>query len=426
MGFFGYILDYFKRETAAPAQQDAAASADGKGDQPLTPRQGGTWWSSYTGQTVLCVATVYRCVKFVSESVANLNVQYMRRKGGIFVEDHDSRLSYLLNVQPDVATNAFDFWVQVVQNILLDGNAYIVPIYSPVTMDFDRLALCGRGTVAHDTINDTYTVRDTVNGIYGTFDEDEIIHLKGLTAYDSKVGVSVLTFSRLTLDIAAVGDAETYDQFKNGGNVRGIVSNDTSVRGFGEYQDKELEKTAESIDDRFRHGERIVSLPGQVEFNQLSLSSTDMQFLESRKFNVRDICRFFGVHPSFVFEDTSNNYKSAEKANVAFLSNTLNPLLRKIESEMQRKLFSPAMYGKRKVQFDRRGLYACDLESRVKYQADTIAVGLYTVNEWRQEENKPAVEGGDIVLVSANLKSINELSAQPAPAPNTPTDGKEE
>lgn len=425
MGFFGYILDYFKRDAAEPAQQEAAAPASGKGDQPQTPRQGGTWWPVYTGQTALCVATVYRCVKLLSEIVASLNVQYMRRRGNIFVEDTDSRLSYLLNVQPDVATNAFDFWVQVVQYVLLDGNAYIVPIYSLVTMDFDRLALCGRGTVTHDTLNDTYHVCDTINGIYGDFDEDEIIHIKNLTTYDNKVGVSVLTFARLTLDIAAVGDAETYDRFKNGGNVRGIVSNDTSVRGFGEYQDKELEKTAENVDDRFRHGERIVSLPGQVDFKQISLSSTDMQFLESRKFTVRDICRFFGVHPSFVFDDTSNNYKSAEMANVAFLSNTLNPLLRKIESELQRKLFSPAQYGKRKVQFDRRGLYACDLESRVKYQADTIAAGLYTVNEWRHEENKPAVEGGDTVLVSANLKGINELSA-PAPAPSNTENGKEE
>ena len=207
--------------------------------------------------------------------------------------------------------------------------------------------------------------------------------------------------------------------------MRGIISNDTSVRGFGEYQDAELEKTAEDVDTRFQNGERIVSLPGQVDFKQISLSSTDMQFLESRKFTVRDICRFFGVHPSFVFDDTSNNYKSAEMANVAFLSNTLNPLLRKIENELQRKLFSANLYGKRKIQFDRRGLYACDLESRVKYQADTIAAGLYTVNEWRREENKPPVEGGDTVLVSANLKSINELTAPAAPAPNNPNNEKE-
>lgn len=407
MGFFRYLLDYFKREAVAPAQTETGAAGG-----EVTPRTGGTWWPAYTGNTALCVATVYRCVKLLSESVANLNVQYMRNKGGIFVEDTDSRLSFLLNVQPDVATNAFDFWVQIVQNLLLDGNAYIVPLYNPITMDFDRLALCGRGTVAHDTINDTYTVNDVVNGIAGVFDEDEIIHIKGLTAYDYKVGVSVLTYARLTLNTAAVGDAETYDRFKNGGNVRGIVSNDTSVRGFGEYQDKELEKTAENLDDRFRDGERIVSLPGQVDFKQISLSSTDMQFLESRKFTVREICRFFGVHPSFVFDDTSNNYKSAEMANVAFLSSTLNPILRKIESELQRKLFSPSQYGKRKIQFDRRGLYACDLESRVKYQADTIAAGLYTVNEWRKEDNKPSVKGGDTVLVSANLKSINELGQQ--------------
>lgn len=373
-----------------------------------TPRTGGVLWPSYTGQTALCVATVYRCVKLLSESVANLPVQCMLLRDGLFVEDTASRLSYLLNVQPDVATSAFDFWVQVVQNVLLDGNAYIVPVYSPATMDIDRLALCGRGTVSHDTINDVYSISDTVNSIYGTFGEGEVIHIKGMATWDSKQGVSVLSFARLTLDIAAVGDAETYSRFKNGGNVRGIVSNDTSVRGFGEYQDDELKKAASDIDSRFQDGERIVSLPGQVDFKQISLSSTDMQFLESRKFTVRDICRFFGVHPSFVFDDTSNNYKSAEMANVAFLSNTLNPLLRKIENELQRKLFSAEQYGRRKVQFDRRGLYACDLESRVKYQADTIAAGIYTVNEWRREENKPAVEGGDSVLVSANLKNINE------------------
>lgn len=108
-----------------------------------------------------------------------------------------------------------------------------------------------------------------------------------------------------------------------------MVTNNNSVRGYGEYQDNELAGVATDLDTLFQSGQRIVSLPGDAQFKQISLSSTDMQFLESRKFTVREICRFFGVHPSFVFDDTSNNYKSAEMANVAFLSNTLNPLLRK-------------------------------------------------------------------------------------------------
>ncbi|MBP5460289.1 MAG: phage portal protein [Clostridia bacterium] len=412
-----------RREAPAPVKRE---SDDVEHPTPPTPRQGGTLWPFYSGNTALCVATVFRCVKLLSESVAALPVQVMRRKGGIFVDDIDSRLSFLMNVQPDEYMSAFDMWAQAVQQVLLEGNAYIVPEYSSATMDFHRLVLCAKGTVALDTVGGIYHVNDYVNGISGEFREDEIIHLKGMTRADQRIGLSVLDFARLTMDIARVGDSETYDRFKNGGNVRGLVGNDTSVRGFGEYQDKELEKTATDIDGRFRHGERIVSLPGQVEFKPLSLSSTDLQFLESRKFTVREICRFFGVPPSFVFDDTSNNYKSAEMANVAFLSNTLNPLLRNIESELQRKLFLPSQYGRKRIQFDRRGLYACDLDSRVKYQTATIAAGLYTVNEWRAEENKPAVEGGDKVLVSANLKGIEELTAQPAPEePQNPETNEE-
>ena len=396
----------------------SAKSAPGVAPMASTPRLGTTRAQLIGGGLAggaLGVATVYRCVELLSDSVANLPLQYMRLRDGIFVEDTGSRLHYLLTVQPDPAKSAFDFWKEAVTELLLDGNAYIVPVYNPATMQLDRLALCGRGTVSHDIYNDTYTVCDTVNGISGVFAEGEMIHLKGHTI-NGKQGVSVLSYARLTLDIASAGDGETLDRFVNGGGVRGLVSNDTGVRGFGESQDKELQKAATDIDSRFRSGERIVSLPGQVQFSPLSLSSTDMQFLETRKFTVREICRFFGVHPSFVFDDTSNNYKSAEMANVAFLSNTLNPLLRKIECELLRKLVAPSLCCKRRFQFDRRGLYACDLASRVKYQADTIAAGLYTVNEWRREENKPPVDGGDRVLVSANLRGVEE-AALPAATP---------
>lgn len=401
MGIFTNIRNLFRR-----------SNADGSGAEPArTPRTGGI--PLLASDIALNVATAYRCVNLLADSVASLPVQYMRKKGNIFVEDRSDRMHYLLNVQPCEYLSAIDFWQMVVRYVLLRGNAYIVPVYD-YTMEVGWLALVDPACVAHDTVNDTYTINDVHAGISGVYDESEILHIKNYS-YNGKTGLSTLGFARIALNITSTGDQETLNRFANGGNVRGIVSNDTSVRGFGEYQDKELQKTATDLDSRFRNGERIVSLPGQAKFNPISLSSTDMQFLETRKFSVREICRFFGVHPSFVFDDTSNNYKSAEMANVAFLTNTLNPFLRKIEVELHRKLVPPNLCCKRKYQFDRRGLYACDLDSRIKYQAQTIAAGLYTVNEWRQEENKPPVEGGDTVMVSANLKSIEEQTAQPEP-----------
>ena len=403
MRILNYIKNIFSREATTVSNSDVA------------PPIGGAALLYPTGRRPLNVATVYRCVDLLAGSVANLRLQYMRKKGEIFVEDTNSRLHYLLNVQPCAYMSAVDFWRQVVYYLLLRGNAYIIPVYDYLTLEIDHLALVDPSSVAHDTIHNTYTVNDINAGIHNTYDEDEIIHIKNYT-HDGKVGISTISYAATTLSIANTGDTETLSRFENGGNVRGIVSNDTSVRGFGEYQDSELEKTATDLDKKFRGGTRIVSLPGQAQFSPVSLSSTDMQFLESRKFTVREICRFFGVHPSFVFDDTSNNYKSAEMANVAFLANTLNPILRKIEVELHRKLVAPTLCCKRRFQFDRRDLYACDLDSRAKYQAATIACGIYSVNDWRVAENQPPVPGGDVVLVSANLKSITE-AGKPTPAP---------
>ncbi|EJX10220.1 Phage portal protein [gut metagenome] len=112
--------------------------------------------------------------------------------------------------------------------------------------------------------------------------------------------------------------------------------------------------------------------------------------------------------PAYVYDDTATNYKSAENASVAFLSQSLGPLLRKIENELERKLIPRGLFSYRRIRFDRRSLFAADLESRINYQTKTIAAGIYSVNDWRREENRPPVEGGDKVFVSTNLRGIND------------------
>ena len=414
MSFLKWLnpLNWFKRDS----EESVTTGTDNTSGQSVRGSYGRTYWELLTGGTStaeLSIATVYRCVNLLCDAVAVLPIHFKRLRDGRFVADTDSHLDYLLNIQPDPNINAYDFKRMIVERILLEGNAYIVPMYDTNTMQIHRLALCGRNTVTYDEYNDTYTICDDINGIYGRYEEREIIHIKGMTI-DGKRGVSVLSYARLTSSIASTGDGETLNRFANGGNVRGFLSNDNSVRGFGEYQDEELQNAARDIDGRVNYnGERIVAIPGQVQFQQMSLSSVDMQFLESRKFTVREICRFFGVHPTYVFDDTSNNYKSAEMANVALLNHTLNPILIKIEIEFLRKLVAPSLATKRKFEFDRKSLYACDLEAQGKHWQTLIATGLNTTNELRISQGLPPIKGGDVLLVSANLKSIQEL-AQPS------------
>ena len=430
MGIINRITGFFSRSTsgATPAATGSPA------------RQGGSVWDYASiigaGADGMRVATVFRCVKFLAESVANLPVEYLRRRGDILTPDASNPLHWLLNMEPCPDMTAFDFWRQAVVHVLTRGNCYIVPVWgvSPGSAPgVERLALCHPDRVSHDPLTGLYTVSDEEAGVRDTFAEADIIHIKGMSR-DGRRGLSVLTYARLTASIASEGDRETYDRFVNGGSVRGILTSNTNTRGFGEYADAELNRTAASVDERFRAGERIVALPGDLHLQQTMLTSADMQFLESRRFTVREICRFFGVHPSFVFDDSSNNYKSAEMANVAFLSTTLNPLLRSIEQELTRKLLPRHLWGRRCFRFDRRGIYAADLDSKVRYQTQTIAAGIYSINDWRRMENQPPVDGGDRIFISANLRGIDELTAAPAgeetddtpPTSTNPTDSNEQ
>lgn len=369
----------------------------------------------------MCISTVHRCVSLICDSVASLPFKFKYLKDGIYQDFEGSPFHYLLGVQPNANMSAYDFKYQMVQQCLIgNGNAYIYPRVDFSTGEVLELVLISYGCCSHDAMNHTYTVSDPWNGVFGTFGEDEMVHLF-LHSLDGRTGVSTLEFARRTMSIAATGDNETMNRFANGGNVMGFVTNDRSVRGFGEYQDDELIDTATALDQMFRNGKRIASLAGQTDFKQISLSSTDMQFLESRKFETKEICRFFGVNPSFAFEDTASNYKSAETAQTALRTTTLNPILCKIEGEFNRKLVGRSMCCKRKFKFDIKSLFACDLETMAKYQQMTIQSGIYSVNDWRRYEDQPPVEGGDRVLVSTNLAPID--SAKLTGEQKTPTVG---
>lgn len=350
------------------------------------------------------IAVVSACVNLLSQSVAALPLEPKRKRGEVFVDDSTNGLWHLLNVAPNRWENAFDFKRRIVIELLLEGNAYIVPAWSMTDGSVESLVLCERGSVARDDTSDTYTY----NG--KEYDSEEIIHIKRFPdPLNPKRGVSVIHHASMSLDIARAGDTETLNRFVYGGAVRGIISNDSGVRGFGAYADEQLEKTAESLDERFQRGERIVSTPRDTKFNPMSLSSTDLQFLETRKFTVTEICRFFSVNPAFVFADAASNYKAAEQASLDYLDKTLNPILVNIETELLRVLVSPRLSRKRKIEFDRSRFFTCDLLTRVKWQGARLGAGLATANELRLEDNMPPLPGGDTLLMSANLKTIDQL-----------------
>lgn len=396
MRFFSGI---FGRKHQREAATETAPTADVKNIVETSVVGVSTSLIKVSGDGALSVMAYKRALNILAGSVARLPLRYMKQKDGIYVDFEASPLHYLLSTQPQTRMSAYDWKYQLVWQAFHDGDAYVWPRI--IDGEVVELVLLNRNSCSFDDTNGTYYVSDEYNGVYGTFKESDILHIF-FNSHNGRRGTPLWKEGNRALNIMATGDNETLNRFVNGGNVRGFITNDKSVVGFGEYADEQLEQLAQSVRDDFRNGVGITSLPGQAQFQQLSLSSTDMQFLETRKFAVLEISRLTGVPPIYLFDMVGGNYKIPEQADTAFLTQTLDGILLAIESEFNRKLVSRSMCCKRTFGFDRKRLFSMDLLSMANYESKMIQNGTFSINDVRRMENQPPVEGGDTIYLSTN------------------------
>ena len=359
------------------------------------------------------IAAVYRCVDIVSKGVAQLPLVVKRKQDDYFVIDNDDvfGLTYLLQMRPNERLSAYEFKRSIMIQLLIGkGNAYVYPQWGDD--GYGSMILLSPGSCTYDVYSNTYIVSDPINKIYGTFDADEIIHFKNLSLDGGYTGVSTLTYAARTLAISANADSANVESFKTRGTLTGFVSGKNATIGFGAIQDTQLSDVANNIEKQLASGKKIFNLPGEMSFNQISLSPSDIQLLETKTFNVLDICRFFGVHPDKVFAMQTANYKASEMSQVAFLTDTLQPVLTQIENELQIKLIPRELAMEFKIDFDIEPLLQTDLLTQADYINKTIQAGVRTVNHWRKKFGQAPVPNGDKVLVSANLKALDTLSQE--------------
>lgn len=370
-----------------------------------------TWFetleSGGTASLAMKIATVYRCVNILSSTIASLPLQLKVKNKDVFEVRDFGTLAYLLGCQPNQRQTAYEMIENAVIQMKMDGNAFILPRYT--LGELSSLVLLSPNTTTYDKDRNTYLVNDFTNGIFGEFDADEMIHWRNMSLDGGYTGVSTITYAAKCLNISANADSRTLDSFKPGNTMKGFISGDgdAGVRGIGEMQNQQLKEVKERVESEINSGRNIFHIPGQSKFNQISISPTDLQLLDTRKFGVLEICRFFGVHPDKVFAGQSQNYKASAMSNISFLSDTLSPTIKKIEAAFNAKLVGEAFFGKLKIEFDLEPLFQTDLEKMGSYIEKTVQNGVYTPNYWRAKKGQPAMKGGDQLFISCNVAPVD-------------------
>lgn len=357
-------------------------------------------YSTYKTSQSMTLAAVHRCVSVITNAVSSLPVKlYVIDKDG-YKQEIENDLSYFLSKKPNSKMNAYTFYSLIVKDILLNGNGYALIIREGGRIKGFQYVQAGLVSPI-DMIDH---IEYSVTGVKGMVRQEDILHFMNYT--DNGVyGISVLTHARRTLGIADYGDKAAENFYKSGGCTSGFLKFDGPSNQKQRDEMISAWNTATGGPNNGPNG--IAVLPANVTYTQLSVNPADAQLLESRKFEVIDICRFFGVSPTKCFDLSSASYSTVEATELAFLNDTLRPLLSKIEMELETKLFKQGEHYD--IKFDVSELLRTDKTSQAQYFTQLFNLGVLSPNDIRKQLDMDAIEGGDIHVAQINLTSIKNL-----------------
>ena len=367
-------------------------------------------WGTYKTSQSLALSAVYRCVEVITNGVASLPVKLYRTDEKGFKYEIHNNLSFILSKKPTGKMNAFTFYKLIVKDILLMGNAYALILRDErgkvVGLEYIQAGLVS-------PIDKGDRIEYQVTGIKGFVRQEDILHFMNYTE-SGIYGISVLTHARRTLGIADYGENASENFYKSGGCTTGFLKFDGPSSG--KQREEILSAWNQATGGVRNQPNGIPVLPANVNYTQLSVNPADAQLLESREFSIVEICRFFGVSPTKCFDLTHASYNNSEMAELAFLNDTLRPLLTKIEMEMETKLFKPEEgYD---IKFDVSELLRTDKKSQAEYFTKLFNLGVLSPNDIRKELDMDEIEGGDIHCAQINLTSIKNLEFVNATADN--------
>ena len=365
--------------------------------------------ASYSTSKAMLLSAVYRCVEVISDSVAQLPLEPFKLDSSGYKIKFTSHPTYkLLNSEPNSRMTRFTFIKTLIVSTLLKGNAYA---YIERDGEGNAVALHYIPTdlvtiIPPKTLQDN--VAYSITGISNVIEACNMIHILNFS-YDGINGISTLAHAKNTLSLAADSEAHASGFFKGGANLAGILTVQSTLTSKQKQDLKSSWQTAFSPTSGQPNG--VAVLEGNMDFKPITVNPSDAQLLETRQFNVIDICRFFGVSPVKAFDLSKSSYSTVEATNLSFLTDTLSPLLEKIELEFERKLYKPSEKDTIDVRFDTSRLLRADKQSLANYYNTLFNIGVVSCNEIRKEIDLPAIEGGDSHFVQVNLMEVKNAAS---------------
>lgn len=380
----------------------------------------GTFWEEWFGQSTsgknvtvdaaLQLSTVWACVRLLSETVSTLPLKlYRRQPDGSRTVATDHPLYRVLCISPNAEMTPGRFMLMIVASLALRGNAFVekkligsrIVALVPLLPQHMRVKRQPNGRLE-------YIYNE--NGVDRPIPEKNLMHIRGF-GLDGVCGIMPVKAGREVLGAAMSADEAAARVFAQGLQASGVLTNES-----GALKPEQREQLRQSLAAfaGSKNAGKLMVLEAGLKYQGITMNPEAAQMLETRAFQIEEICRWFRVPPFMVghTDKQSSWASSVEGQNLQFLTNTLRPLLDNIEQEIIRCLIGEAEAETVYAEFSVEGLLRADLAARREWYASALQNGWMNRNLVARLENQPPIPGGDVYTVQSNLMPLDQLGQQ--------------
>lgn len=359
--------------------------------------------TTVTANNAQKIAIVMACVDIKAKALSVIPVKTYKREKNNKSEDLNSPLYNLLRYEPNPSLIASLYKKIISQDLDLRGNHYsqivrnglgnVVGLY-PLIADNMKLSL---------------TADNKKSFVYNgnPIESNKVLHLYDIPDTTGYKGISKIEFAKQSLEFANSTAKHGNKLFKNSARPSG------SFQSPGELSDVAYDRLKKELAEKYtglENSGKPLLLESGLVFSPISISNSDAEWLESRKFNREEVAAIFGV-PVAMLNDASNTaYGNLEQKYLEFYSGTIFPLTTIIEEQFRQSLLTPSAKAKTVIKFKYNTMLRVDTETRSKYYQVRFNTGSITPNEIRAYEDENSFKEGDEHYVQLNLSTVANLN----------------
>ncbi|RKQ70131.1 phage portal protein [Oceanibaculum indicum] len=360
-------------------------------------------------RTAVQVTTVLSCVRVIAEGMAQIPLKLMQERedgGGEVASKH--RLHNLLAYRPNDWMTSFEFRETLTMHAALAGTGYAYKVKNSRDEILELIPIapenrCTRQDNGWDVVVD---VGDE-NGLIGTYPASDFLRING-PSWNGYGGLDLTHEAREAIGLAIATEENHSRLFSNGARPGGILSVEGTLND--KSKDRLVEawnKSRAKLDNAFK----TAVLPANVKWQPMAMSGVDAQHIETRKFQIEEICRALKVFPQMVgYADKTATFASAEAFFLAHVIYTLMPWCRRWEDAIARDLIAKSDVG-HYAKFVVQGLMRGDAKARSEYYSSGIQAGWLTRADARRLEDLNPISGLEEPLIPLNMGTLAERDA---------------